>query len=190
MFYYIKRVRLNFLVYSENDVNKPIYSCEYDTAIGKNAWYILFDEKRKEIGRIECFDNKFIYFGYKRDHKITLFTNDIITEIKLIQISWFRPQWRLDFKGNQFEFVVNRNCKYSVFKNGKQIAGIIQKQVEFLDSSRYVLELKNIQDLVILLCMFFNAKEDDTNEQSTVTVDIGNPFCPKFNERWKNSITE
>lgn len=90
-------------------------------------------------------------------------------------------------KNDHYEIVINKGTHISFFKNGKQIALLSDKSVEFLGQETMRLRTDFDIDQKILFTLITAWKFDFQKDHSTVSWDIGNinPWSKEYDKSWR-----
>lgn len=57
--------------------------------------------------------------------------------------SYFKNSFKLEFDKDIYEFYAHKKLKYSIFKNGQQVAGICQDRWNIMDEDGFMMECNN-----------------------------------------------
>ncbi len=110
------------------------------------------------------------------------------TELQFETLSFWRLHYRCVFNKDTYEIFGHRGRKYSVYKNGIQIAWWEKELVSWFNGDNYTIIADNDcnYELVIAFCLIIDEFRSDDNK-SAVNVDIGHigPQAREFNPNWQ-----
>ncbi len=142
----------------------------------------LFDNSN---GRPRMAINKrFAWFKAKYD--ITRWDN-VIYQFRTV--SYWRPHYQCRCGNDTYDIYAHSGRKYSIYKNGKQVAWWNKKAVTWFDGDNYnMLADKDCDaNLLISFCLIIdNFSSNDERNKNTVNFNFGNIFqAKKFDENWQ-----
>jgi len=102
-------------------------------------------------------------------------------------ISWWKNHHRCKNGHEVYDVYGHRGRRYSIFKNGKQVAYFKKEAVTFFEGDNYMLIADDSADQTILSCIALtvdNYRSNNKND-SMINFDLGHLFqARKFDQNW------
>ena len=109
-------------------------------------------------------------------------------EYQFETISYWKLHYRCVFNKDTYEIYGHRGRKYSVYKNGIQIAWWDKELVSWFNGDNYTIIADNDcnYELLIAFCLVIDEFRSDDNK-SAVNIDVGHigPLAMQFNPNWQ-----
>jgi len=108
-------------------------------------------------------------------------------------ISWWKNHHQCKAGNNTYDVYGHRGRKYSIFKNGEQIAYFNKEAVTFFEGDNYMLQTNDDADHFLLVCIVLtidNYRSNNKND-SAINIDIGHIFqAKKFDQSWQPKVSQ
>lgn len=106
-------------------------------------------------------------------------------------VSWWKNHHQCKAGNNVFDIYGHRGRKYSIYKNGEQVAYFQKEAVTFFEGDNYMLVANDEADHFLLTCMVLtvdNYRSNNKND-SAINIDFGHLFqARKFDDSWTPKI--
>lgn len=103
-------------------------------------------------------------------------------------ISWWKNHHQCTNGSTTFDVYGHRGRRYSIYKNGEQVAYFKKEAVTFFEGDNYMLIANNDADHFLLCCIVLtvdNYRSNNKND-SAVNIDFGHIFQARpFDENWQ-----
>ena len=102
-------------------------------------------------------------------------------------ISWWKNHHQCKSGSNVYDVYGHRGRRYSIFKNGTQVAYFKKEAVTFFEGDNYMLLASDNADHFLLTCIVLTVDNYRSNNKNNdaVNIDIGHIFqARKFDDSW------
>jgi len=110
------------------------------------------------------------------------------SETLFYTVSYWKNHNRCEYRGKTYDIYGHRGRKFSIFKNGKQIAYFLKEAVSYFAGDNYKLIANDDEDVVLLVTfvLIIDNYRSRGKDRGAVNYDIGNIFQARpFDEGWK-----
>jgi hypothetical protein len=125
-------------------------------------------------------------FSWKTKYDITLGDNNILAF--RTKSSW-KSHYQCQLGSDLFDIYSHKGRKYSVYKNDRQVAWWDQQRVTWFEGDNYkiIADADSDDELLMGFCLIIDNSFSNSNEDNTVTINVGNigPQARAFDPTWQ-----